>query len=132
MKKKFRIQFQGTKSIKSKEHSGESSPYWDYQGRQDEDLENPLANPDSLETGVASLLWGNVSPTEEETDILNELRGFDFSSILSHEELEVLKLLVISNKQIPEIQNHIGYKESKIKRILKSCGDKIRRHLKID
>lgn len=101
---------------------------------EDENSLNVRYNPDVLEHAVGSLLWParEAVLTENERDILDELRGVDVASLLLPQETKVLVQFVIQKKTIAQIGDAIGLSRQRVSAILKNIGKKIRRYLKIE
>lgn len=125
-----------TNVIQSRDHppdDTERSAYWDDYHKKKREGEDTRSNPDELEYCFENLLWPTkqTKNSELELDVLEELRGFDFSKLLTPQESKILTLIVIEGKKVGEIQHATGLSRQRIHQTIKRIGEKIRQHLQM-
>lgn len=125
-----------TNVVKARDHppeDSERSAYWDDYHSKRREGEDSRSNPDELEHCFENLLWPTkqTKHSELELDVLEELRGFDFSKILTPQESKILTFIVIENKSVGEIRHATGLSRQRIHQMLKAIGGKVRKHLDI-
>lgn len=129
MGKRRTVGFQKTKVVKGTTSSSGGEDRDDNGER----TESPLSNPDLLEYKQSNLLWPSKQTelSELEENVLQELTGFNFGKLLTRQEIKVIKLYVSDRRTVPDIVEETGLSKRRVYGLLKSCGEKIRQHLKM-
>lgn len=80
---------------------------------------------------VSEKLAEQHTRSDAEQDLLDELSGFDYRTILEKGEAEILKMYVNEGKSPKEIGMKYNIKPMEVGKIIQRIGRKIKKHLEV-